>query len=82
MSGIAERAATTRTKHLEVGDVRYAYRELGSNDPSIKLPSCSSIGSGVHWTTGIRSSSMSWLKRATPSSSAIRKSVRRREGQQ
>ena len=38
MSGVAERAATTRTKHVEVGDVRYAYRELGSNDPVDKTP--------------------------------------------
>ena len=82
MSGVAERAATTRTKHIEVGDVRYAYRELGHNGPVDKLPSYSSINSKVHWTTGIHSSSMSWQKLATLSSSAIRKSVRRRETQQ
>lgn len=38
MSGVAERAATTRTKHIEVGDARYAYRELGPNDPVEKTP--------------------------------------------
>jgi pimeloyl-ACP methyl ester carboxylesterase len=38
MSKVAERAATTPTKHIEIGNVRYAYRELRPENPVDKTP--------------------------------------------
>lgn len=38
MSKIAERAATAPTKYVDVGNVRYAYRELRPDHPADKTP--------------------------------------------
>ena len=82
MSGIAERAATRGPSILRLGTFVTPTENLVTTVQSVRFPSYSSIDSKVHWTTGIHSSSMSWQKRATRSSSVIRKSVRRRETQQ
>ena len=38
MSTVAERAVTTPTKYIEVGNVRYAYRELRPDNPVDNTP--------------------------------------------